>query len=74
MNQKALRVGDFGGTDFAYFAVTGVRTALGTPLKRHGKAEDMAGVAIYLTSPAASFGTDVVIPVDGGITVAKPTR
>ena len=45
----------------------------GTPLKRHGKPEDMAGVAIYLASPAASFVTGVVIPVDGGITGAKPT-
>ena len=44
-----------------------------TPLKRHGKPEDMAGVAIYLASPAASFVTGVVIPVDGGITGAKPT-
>ena len=45
----------------------------GTPLKRHGQPEDMAGVAIYLASPAASFVTGVVIPVDGGITGAKPT-
>jgi len=44
-----------------------------TPLKRYGKAEDMAGIAIYLASPAASFVTGVVIPVDGGITGAKPT-
>jgi len=45
----------------------------GTPLKRAGKPEDMAGVAIYLASRAASFVTGVVIPVDGGITGAKPT-
>lgn len=45
----------------------------GTPLKRHGKPEDMAGVAIYLASAAASFVTGVVIPVDGGITGAKST-
>jgi len=44
-----------------------------TPLNRHGKAEDMAGVAIYLASPAASFVTGIVVPVDGGITGAKPT-
>ena len=44
-----------------------------TPLKRHGKPEDMAGVAIYLASPAASFVSGIVIPVDGGITGAKPT-
>ena len=51
----------------------GEKIRQGTPLKRHGKPEDMAGVAIYLASPAASFVTGVVIPVDGGITGAKPT-
>ena len=45
----------------------------GTPLKRAGEPADMAGVAIYLASRAASFVTGVVIPVDGGITGAKPT-
>jgi NAD(P)-dependent dehydrogenase (short-subunit alcohol dehydrogenase family) len=34
----------------------------GTPLKRAGRPEDMAGVAIYLASEAASFVTGVVIP------------
>jgi NAD(P)-dependent dehydrogenase (short-subunit alcohol dehydrogenase family) len=33
----------------------------------------MAGVAIYLASSAAAFVTGVIIPVDGGITGAKPT-
>lgn len=45
----------------------------GTPLKRAGKPADMAGAAIYLASKASSFVTGVVIPVDGGITGAKPT-
>ena len=45
----------------------------GTPLKRHGQPEDMAGAAIFLASSASSFVTGVVIPVDGGITGAKPT-
>jgi NAD(P)-dependent dehydrogenase (short-subunit alcohol dehydrogenase family) len=45
----------------------------GTPLKRAGEPADMAGVAIYLASRAASFVTGVVIPVDGGITGAKST-
>ena len=45
----------------------------GTPLKRAGRPEDMAGVAIYLASEAASFVTGVVIPVDGGITGAAHT-
>ncbi len=45
----------------------------GTPLQRIGKPEDMAGAAIYLASPAASFVTGIVLPVDGGITGAKST-
>ena len=49
----------------------GEQIRLGTPLKRHGQAEDMAGVAIYLASRAASFVMGVVVPVDGGITSAK---
>ena len=37
------------------------------PMKRIGKASDMAGTAIFLASPAASYITGVVLPVDGGI-------
>ncbi len=44
-----------------------------TPLRRFGRPEDIAGIAIYLASPAASFVTGTVIPVDGGITGARPT-
>ncbi len=40
----------------------------GVPLKRIGGPADMAGVAIFLASKAASYITGVVIPVDGGIT------
>lgn len=39
------------------------------PLGRIGRADDMAGVAIYLASRAGAYVTGVVIPVDGGITV-----
>lgn len=45
----------------------------GVPLKRIGQAEDMAGAAIYLASRAASYITGILLPVDGGITGAKPT-
>ena len=44
-----------------------------TPLRRYGRAEDMAGIAIYLASKAGSFVTGAVIPVDGGLTGAKGT-
>lgn len=37
------------------------------PMKRIGVPEDMAGVAIYLASRAATYITGVVIPVDGGL-------
>lgn len=51
----------------------GDKIVAATPLQRAGQPEDMAGVAIYLASRAASFVTGIVIPVDGGITGAKPT-
>ena len=41
------------------------------PMGRIGRSQDMAGVAIYLASPAASYVTGTVIPVDGGIATTK---
>nr|WP_228553895.1 SDR family oxidoreductase [Catenulispora pinisilvae] len=38
-----------------------------SPLKRIGRPDDMAGVAVYLASRAGSYVTGAVIPVDGGI-------
>ena len=43
----------------------------GAPMKRIGRPEDMAGVAIYLASRASTFVTGAVIPVDGGISTAQ---
>jgi NAD(P)-dependent dehydrogenase (short-subunit alcohol dehydrogenase family) len=37
------------------------------PLGRIGEPEDMAGVAIYLSSRAGAYVTGAVLPVDGGI-------
>ncbi len=37
-----------------------------TPMGRFGKPEDLIGAVVWLLSPAASFVTGVVIPIDGG--------
>ena len=37
-----------------------------TPLGRWAEADDIAGAAVFLCSPAAQFVTGVVLPVDGG--------
>lgn len=41
------------------------------PLGRIGEPEDMAGIAIYLSSRAGAYVTGAVIPVDGGIATTK---
>jgi len=51
---------------------TGQRTARGqaiiahTPMARYGEPEDLTGTVLWLLSPAASFVTGVVVPIDGG--------
>ncbi len=41
-----------------------------TPLARWGRPDDVAGAALFLCSPAAAFITGVILPVDGGYSVA----
>jgi NAD(P)-dependent dehydrogenase (short-subunit alcohol dehydrogenase family) len=41
-----------------------------TPMARWGQPEDVAGAAVFLASPAAAFITGVVLPVDGGYSIA----
>jgi NAD(P)-dependent dehydrogenase (short-subunit alcohol dehydrogenase family) len=41
-----------------------------TPLRRWGRPEDIAGPVLFLCSPAAAFMTGVVMPVDGGYSIA----
>ena len=51
----------------ATLAAFGDEIAQAAPLKRIGRPDDMAGVAIYLASRAGAYVTGAVIPVDGGI-------
>lgn len=41
-----------------------------TPMARWGKPEDVTGAVQFLCSPAAAFITGVVLPVDGGYSIA----
>ena len=40
-----------------------------TPMQRWGKLEEMVGPVLFLASPAASFVTGAVLPVDGGYAI-----
>ena len=40
-----------------------------TPAGRWGAPDDMAGIAVFLASPASDFVTGTAIPVDGGYSV-----
>jgi NAD(P)-dependent dehydrogenase (short-subunit alcohol dehydrogenase family) len=40
------------------------------PLQSWGEAGEVASVISFLASPAASFVTGVLIPVDGGVTAS----
>lgn len=44
----------------------GEQIAESTPLKRVGRADDMAGIAMFLASRGGAYLTGAVIPVDGG--------
>jgi NAD(P)-dependent dehydrogenase (short-subunit alcohol dehydrogenase family) len=49
----------------------GKEIAARSPLGRIGRPDDMAGVAVYLSSRAGSYVTGAVIPVDGGIATTR---
>ena len=60
------RVRDLDGPDPAVRQ----RIAAGIPLRRYGTPEEFGRVAAFVLSPAASYLTGAMIPVDGGITRA----
>ncbi len=37
-----------------------------TPLNRFGNPEDLIGAVLWLLSPASSFVTGIILPIDGG--------
>jgi NAD(P)-dependent dehydrogenase (short-subunit alcohol dehydrogenase family) len=54
----------------ATLAQFGEEIAASSPLGRIGRPDDMAGVAIFLSSRAGAYVTGAIIPVDGGIWAA----
>ena len=42
------------------------------PLSRFGEPEDVAGLALFLASPASDYVTGSIFVVDGGMNVASP--
>ena len=54
----------------ATLAEFGEEIAAAAPLGRIGRPDDMAGVAVFLSSRAGAYVTGAVIPVDGGIWAA----
>jgi NAD(P)-dependent dehydrogenase (short-subunit alcohol dehydrogenase family) len=46
------------------------RRTAGTPLRRIGEPDEVAGVAVMLASPAGNFTSGQTIVIDGGILVA----
>ncbi|KZS98804.1 rhamnolipids biosynthesis 3-oxoacyl-reductase [Sistotremastrum niveocremeum HHB9708] len=53
------------------FKTHGEKMAVGQPMGRVGSARDMAGLALFLVSPASAHITGSHIPIDGGATVSQ---
>lgn len=48
------------------------RGASAVPMRRLGRAEDIAGALLFLTGRGGAYTTGAILPVDGGISVAAP--
>ena len=71
INVNAIAPGPFETKMMAHTLKTaGDQIVAMVPRRRIGVPDDMAGAAIFLASPAASYITGIVLPVDGGITGA----
>jgi len=46
----------------------------GNPSKRLGQPEDIAGLALFLSSKAGAYVTGAVIPLDGGTNAMPPSK
>ncbi|MFT0891456.1 SDR family oxidoreductase [Pseudochelatococcus sp. G4_1912] len=72
VNINAIAPGPF-NTRMTAFALADEETrrhaAAGVPVGRIGEPEDIAATILYLCSPAGSFVTGAVLPLDGGMTV-----
>jgi NAD(P)-dependent dehydrogenase (short-subunit alcohol dehydrogenase family) len=55
----------------ATLAEQGEQIAAAAPLGRIGRPDDMAGVAVFLSGRGSAYVTGAVIPVDGGLLVAR---
>jgi NAD(P)-dependent dehydrogenase (short-subunit alcohol dehydrogenase family) len=69
---NAVAPGPFESKMMAYTLETrGDEIAASAPLRRIGRPDDMAGIAVFLSSRGASYITGAIIPVDGGIWAAS---
>ena len=59
------------GNPDADLETTLAQEAKAVPLQRFGTVEELARVAVFLSSPAASYVTGVALPVDGGVIQAS---
>ncbi|MEL6598200.1 MAG: SDR family oxidoreductase [Pseudomonadota bacterium] len=51
---------------------TAAKVAAGIPIGRIGRADDMAGAALFLCSRAGSYVSGAILPLDGGMAAKAP--